>query len=141
MSILSADTPRCYWDDQDLSCHFREMGGDLYRVVIVAIIVAVIGTPFALACEALICNILAADTIDTTHAHKLNKMRSGVFHASSASVGTELTEGVHKSIIMLKRAEEALGTSAEDDFRSLSKELHMYRISLSDTDKKDFDSK
>lgn len=104
-----------------------------------AMIVAVIGTPFALACEALICNILAADTIEVKPGQSVSKSRSGIFPVDQATKSDQLG-GVHRTMILLRRAEEALGCTAEDDFRTLSRELHLYRNSLSIVDKKDFDS-
>lgn len=139
-SILSSHTSKCAWDEETATCSFRDLGGDIYRVVIVAMIVAVIGTPFALASEALICNILAADTIKDIPHRSSMKGKSTVRSPSSAGGANSSTpEVARKSLLMLKRAESALGVSAEDDYRSLSKELELYRDSLSPREKRDFD--
>jgi hypothetical protein len=91
----------------------------------VAVIVAVIGTPFALMAEALICNVLAADTIRP----KAVSMDS-----------TEHRDIYRKSLQGLGRPEEAMEISAEEEFRDLTRDIHAYRSSLLTLqERKDFD--
>jgi hypothetical protein len=124
-SVLSSDTSKCYWDNEHRSCHIRDIGGDFQRVVMVAVIVAVIGTPFALMAEALICNVLAADTIRP----KAVSMDS-----------TEHRDIYRKSLQGLRRPEEAMEISAEEEFRDLTRDIHAYRSSLLTLqERKDFD--
>ena len=136
--MLSSSTPKCTWDEGASECSFRDIGGDLHRIFTVAIIVAVVGTPFALASEALICNVLAADTIDP----KATDVWMG---RSDSARGTtdrkKQRDSARKSMRMLRKAEEVIGASAEEDYRALRREIDAHRNGLSLQEKRDFDSK
>jgi hypothetical protein len=75
MSSLASNEQMCYWegdivgdsssDVSDVSgdCYFRDLRGDATRVLIVALISAVIGAPIALAMQYIISNVLCKETI------------------------------------------------------------------------------
>ena len=129
-SILSSHTSKCAWDEETATCSFRDLGGDIYRVMMVALIVAVIGTPFALASEALICNILAAETVPLESKKKISSVLPVVRVPSNKPRAT---------VLMLKRVETMIGSTAENDYRILNKDIQEYRSSLTQKEKLDFD--
>ena len=160
-SSLARGESMCYWDDRNGTCHFREISGDLYRIVVVAIVAAVVGTPFALGLEALISNILAAETINpadgmrrvlpkaaevdpsVSSAIRLGRLGSGGgAQAGAATVAARKLEGNPRNTwIMLRKAEEALLSSVEDDYVQMQSELNPYRESLSPAERREFDRK
>lgn len=148
MSSLATEESKCYWVNSNSSCHFRDIDGEFYRIAIVCVIVAVMGTPLALAMEYLISNVLSADTRTASHAFvrvapaggltALQRGQHREFPQSSTIFGSK---GVRKSVMMLGRAESVLGTSCEDDYRALQSDLTGYRTTLSIDDAAEFDSK
>jgi hypothetical protein len=82
-STLNARESRCYWETDSVpssgSCHFREIGGDMARMLIVALISAIVSAPFSLSLQSLIVNVLSKETIDEVEMEKekqtLYKMR------------------------------------------------------------------
>jgi hypothetical protein len=173
-SSLAKGETMCYWDSEKETCYFREISGEFYRMAAVAIIAAVVGTPFALAIEALISNVLAAQTISAKDKNKSarSSMSNGrgsssvvqsvcalntsngsteiVMHSppgvsssvsSSALEDRKRDENVRKSYIMLRKAEEALRSSVEDDYKAMQSELGPYRERLKPAERKEFDRK
>lgn len=111
----------------------------------VAVIVAVVGTPFALMAEALICNILAAETIGPVSRTKVansQHTRANGIRSKASDVSKQHREMAWDSVHELRRVEEGLSSTAEDDFKALTRDIHAYRNSLlTHQEKKDFDSK
>jgi hypothetical protein len=149
-SSLSNDASKCYWQSSDDTCHFRDIKGEFYRVVIVAVIAAIIGTPFAFAIEAIITNVLAAETVSRGSV-KLQKFkkRAALDPRLIRVVKTVNDDGrsetqievMRKTMLMLQRAEEALGCSIDEEFNIMEGEVAAYRLTLTGDDRKEFDSK
>jgi len=142
MSSLADHEPKCYWDNDNSSCHFREIDGEFYRVVTVAVIAAVVGTPCALAIEALISNVLAARTIDESEIKKslqrqLNCNKSPIVRPTK--VANEHPSAAKKSVQLLQIIEEAYGCTIDEDYQSLRNELQNHRQSLSPGERNEFD--
>lgn len=149
-SSLSQDASKCYWDSSNSTCHFRDIKGEFYRIVIVAVISAIIGTPFAFAIEAIISNILAAETVSKGSVKmqkfkkraaidpRLIRVTSGLNKDGKDETQIEV---MRKTMLMLQRAEEALGCSMDEEFHMMETEVAAYRQTLTGDDRKEFDSK
>jgi hypothetical protein len=87
-STLNARESRCYWQVEFSetesrsvlgSCHFREIGGDMARMFIVALISAIVSAPFALSVQSLIVNVLSKEAIEE---EELEKEKKKLYEAS-----------------------------------------------------------
>ena len=149
-SSLSSDASKCYWESSSSTCHFTPIDGEFYRIVLVAVLVAIIGTPFAFAIEAVISNILAADTVTNAQV-KLRRLRRRAAQdpqllrvsSSLKADGSQTTqiEILRRTQLILQRAEEALGCSLDEEFEAMKAEVIAYRQTLSYQEGKEFDSK
>jgi hypothetical protein len=66
MSSLSSDEFKCYWNEEDSTCHIRDTETSLSQMLTVAIFASLIGTPFVIAIQLLIQKYLAAETSNNT---------------------------------------------------------------------------
>jgi hypothetical protein len=145
-SSLSNDASKCYWQSTDDTCHFRDIKGEFYRVVIVAVIAAIIGTPFAFAIEAIITNVLAAETVSRGSV-KLRKFQKRaaldprLIRVNKTVNDDGQIEVMRKTMLMLQRAEETLGCSIDEEFNTMGGEVVAYRLTLTGDNRKEFDSK
>ena len=149
-SSLSSDASKCYWESSNSTCHFTPIDGEFYRIVIVAVLAAIIGTPFAFAIEAVISNILAADTVSKGRLKLQRLQRRAALDphllrvtSSSKIDGSQENqiEILRHTQLMLQRAEEALGCSLNEEFEVMRAEVIAYRQTLSYQEGKEFDSK
>ena len=130
-SALSRGESKCYWDADRASCHIKEVENDLERVILVAMLAAVISTPFAVLFQSLILFVLSAETIDPLleEQQKTTRRISAAEHArSKKSLG-----GAPPAI---SSAPELLGPT----FTKLMTGLRTYREGLSDVKRQEFDS-
>jgi hypothetical protein len=135
-SNLARGESKCYWREDKRSCHFRPVGQEFYRIVVVAIIVAVVGTPLALIIEAVISRYLAAEVVsDQVGPKQMKRSSSSVL----PDVKTPDEKVVRRTVMMLRRAEEALGNTVEDDYNMMRTELTKYRDTLTYKDRREFD--
>jgi hypothetical protein len=105
-STLSTRESRCYWQTDSSSsstgsCHFREIGEDMTRMLIVALISAIVSAPFALSVQSLIVNVLSKETIDEEelekekqkmHEARLRRTQSLRLRETIASTSTDPVE-------------------------------------------------
>ena len=145
-SSLAQHESMCYWRDDNETCHFREVDQEFNRIIVVAVIVAVVGTPLALAIEALILRYLAAEVVnlDDQQHHRFKVSSSSVaidpYHSDKvAHDSVAVVKKFHRSVMMLRRAEEALGNTAEDEFNALQVEMERYKSTLCKKEQRVFD--
>jgi hypothetical protein len=132
-STLNSRESRCYWKSNNSppssggvesgTCHFREIGEDMTRMFIVAMIAALVSAPFALSSQYLITNVLSRETLDkeeienakvkwnSTRIRNLMSQRQGGA-ANSPSLN------------------EVCGRSSTDDYNNFLRELSVYYNSL-----------
>jgi hypothetical protein len=70
-STLARGESKCYWDDGEANCHYREPTDDLVRIVFVAIISALWSAPISIFVDWLIMHVLAAQS---TSIEKLSEL-------------------------------------------------------------------
>jgi hypothetical protein len=113
-STLNSKEDRCYWDsssDGSESCHFRDIGGDMTRMFIVAMISAIVSAPLALSVQFLITNVLSqslrSDQSKEKPPPRLRSTRTTVMNDAS-------------------QLSESTGHSVASDFKNLLDELSKY---------------
>jgi hypothetical protein len=125
-STLNVRESRCYWQtsstqtDSDGSvpglgtCHFREIGGDMTRMFIVAMISAIVSAPFALSVQYLIATVLSRKTFDEEETEKDNQVfqEKRTQSRRSVAISTDLVE--------------CCGSSSLEDYNNLQNELSEY---------------
>jgi hypothetical protein len=124
-SSLNSRVHRCHWNPTDAStlegsCHFRDIGHDLTRTVIVALISAIVSAPFALSMQYVVLNVLSKTTRDAkkqnqTEISILERLKS---HRQVLNVQSESTIA------------EQSGRSVEEDLHNLLRELSEYYANL-----------
>jgi hypothetical protein len=128
-STLNLRQSRCYWEpavssegEESGSCHFREIGEDMTRMFIVAMISAIVSAPFALSVQYLIVKVLSKETMspeeekrerENSKALKLRRMLST--RKMSIDPDVSMTDLV-----------ESCGRSTQDDLNHLLKEVSAY---------------
>jgi len=153
-STLNPNEARCYWSlsnmtvlefesnispQQDLqnqegegegSCHFRPINEDMIRQVIVAIVSAVIGTPFSLLLHFIIDHILSRDKVES---------KCELF--SKNKISSEMTLKRHLSLSRFRSGlssrfvcdlEESCGGNVQEDLRNMLNELSEHHKYLRD---------
>lgn len=139
-SSLARGESKCYWDDSNGTCHFRKVDQEFFRIVVVAVIVAIIGTPFAWIIEAAISNYIAAEAINETNPARVRpKKSSTILKTENSKDDGKAFMVARRTVMMLKRAEEALGNSAEDDFNALNIDITRYKATLNPSQRKEFE--
>jgi hypothetical protein len=117
-STLNMREKRCYWktsvDEGSGSCHFREIGADMMRMFIVAMISAIVSAPFALSVQYLIVSVLSKEPIDEKEIKK---------EANSSYLARILSMRQRPIDIGLP---ESCGESANEDLRNLQKEASKF---------------
>jgi hypothetical protein len=121
-STLARGESKCYWDNQDYTCHFSEPSNDLLRVVFVAIISALWSAPIAIFVEWTIMRVLAAKT-----SHK----------AVDISLPNLFTS-VHINERMSHTASRALKKTVNEEISDLSNAIKQYYDTLPPTEQRDF---
>jgi hypothetical protein len=135
-STLNSNEFRCDWisgvpsanltsfPDQG-SCRFRDLGEDMTRMFIVAMISAVVSAPFALSFQYLIANVLSKTTISEAEKEnerkryqqlKMQRLARAVLPSDSLTPSRDLVE--------------ECGGSSEEDYRNLLHELSKYYNTL-----------
>ncbi len=159
-SAYETGASKCYWTVDDDSCHYVQPDSDIKVVIFVAILSAVISTPFAMLADWMIQTVLAAPTLIITGSNgKSNldteKRFSSVLPISDAMVVERRSNGgptqlrrtsssLRRSKIQRDELKEQLRLQSEKEFSQLVKALQMYRSSewLANTEvKNEFDGK
>ena len=66
-SAYQTGASKCYWNDEDNSCNYVQPDNDAKVVIFIAILSAVISTPFAVLTDWMIQNVLASPTLRITN--------------------------------------------------------------------------
>lgn len=61
-SRFESDESKCYWEATAQTCSPRPIDSDLVRVVLIALVSAVLSTPMAVLFQSIIMFVLSADT-------------------------------------------------------------------------------
>jgi hypothetical protein len=122
-STLNARESRCYWQtDSDSSsagsCHFRDIGEDMTRMLIVAMISAIVSAPFALSVQYLIVNVLSKETIDE---EELEKEKQKMHEARLRRTQSQRLRQIIASTDLVEMGEG--GGSSDNDLKKLQTEL------------------
>jgi hypothetical protein len=130
-SDLAAHESKCYWNEAQSQCHFREIQGEFSRVLIVALISAVLGTPFAFATEYILSSVLSADVSST---------RRPLPVQVSATKGTDVEANSPRfTVIVAQHANAMTGVTIFDEYSKMLTELKSYRDTLSLEERRDFE--
>jgi hypothetical protein len=140
-STLNSQEARCEWyrssSDQNRSeataegsCHFRDIGGDTTRTLIVALISAIVSAPIALSIQYLVANVLSKETVDEDEEAKKKKAREVRRIETMMSHRRRLKIDSRSPVSDLV---ESCGKSLQDDLKNLLQELSFYFQFLKDT--------
>jgi hypothetical protein len=124
-STLNRNEKKCYWEvtasanatsAAEGNCFFRNVGSDMTRMFIVAMISAVVSAPFALSIQYLIGNFLSKETVESSNS--ATPTTSAV-----VSVKQRRTKvGSNQSLSLVERC----GRSLQEDLNNLLRELSKY---------------
>jgi hypothetical protein len=129
-STLNMRQSRCYWEpavssegEEPGSCRFREIGEDMTRMFIVALISAIVSAPFALSVQYLISTVLSRETIDVEEIEKdkqfLQARRTQLILSQR-----------QQSVALVPGLVESCGSSSLEDYNNLQRELSEYYTQL-----------
>jgi hypothetical protein len=136
-STLNVGQSRCYWEpvsesgtgsgggsgSESGSCHFREIGEDMTRMFIVALLSAIVSAPFALSVQYVIATVLSRETIDEAEAEKERR--------EMQARRTELALFQRqRSVAVAPGLVESCEGSSADDYNNLQRELSEHYTQL-----------
>jgi hypothetical protein len=136
-STLNVGQSRCYWEpvsesgtgsgggsgSESGSCHFREIGEDMTRMFIVALLSAIVSAPFALSVQYVIATVLSRETIDEAEAEKERR--------EMQARRTELALFQRqRSVAVVPGLVESCEGSSTDDYNNLQRELSEHYTQL-----------
>jgi hypothetical protein len=150
-STLNSNEDCCYWEPftrsanlssstvssavkSPGSCHFRDIGEDMTRMFIVAIISAVVSAPLALSIQHLIMNVLSKHTALTgeeaekERVRKKSRRSKRISRRVDVTVPPSVTAALHPSGSV--ELDERCGRTLLDDLNNLSGELFAHYTSL-----------
>jgi hypothetical protein len=131
-STLNSNEDRCDWISQGVpsanltsfpeqgSCRFRDLGEDMTRMFIVAMISVIVSAPFALSFQYLIANVLSKATISGA---EKEKERQRYQQLRTNRLSTTRAVSPSDSLIPSRDLVEVCGASFEEDYRNLLREL------------------
>jgi hypothetical protein len=147
-STLNSNEDRCYWESSSArwvanissasssgvgsggSCHFREIGEDMVRMFIVAMISALVSAPLALSVQYLIMNVLAKETSLSGEEAEKEKQRHVERREERARTIRRLDLGATPSLSSSSDLAENCGGSLLQDMNNLLGELSAHYGSL-----------
>jgi hypothetical protein len=157
ISSLASES-KCYWDEEEYFCNFKEIKNDMMRVVIVAIFAACLGTPFAILLQVLIQKFLSGEIDEekassfTRFTSRGNVMMEGSRGRNLVGVGDNLEAGdmvLTRGVSMLRKsvsmkatamvAADKLHTTLQEDLSMLFTDLRKFRRTLSQEERNTFD--
>jgi hypothetical protein len=131
-STLNSNEDQCYWISQGVSssnltsspeqgsCRFRDLGEDMTRMFIVAMISAVVSAPFALSFQYLIANVLSKATVSGAEEEEERQRYQQLrMQRLSAARAVLLSDSPTPSRDLV----EECGASFEEDYSHLLREL------------------
>jgi phosphate/sulfate permease len=140
-STLNMRQSRCYWEptvstesgesetvgggseSESGSCHFREIGEDMTRMFIVALLSAIVSAPFALGVQYLIVKVLSKETMSPEEEKKereKSKALKLLRFLSARMMSIEPDLSTSPDLV------ESCGRSTQDDLNHLLKEVSAY---------------
>lgn len=137
----------CYWlvDDLDPNtghCLFRPIQGDLMRVIIVALISALVSAPLSLSVQYIINDILSKETL-LDEANVVAHHGGVPDHRQVISPAAAMTKEkiLHNAICEGKGLKERCGESAIEDMQNLIRDILAYRKGINTKEQDTFDGK
>jgi hypothetical protein len=139
-STLNLNTNRCYWKPLSSmnvtsidsgSCHFRDIGEDMIRMFIVALISAILTAPLALSIQYLVANVLSKESV-TEEQLKKERQESQMKRRERSKTQRISVDG--------KELVESCGRSLQEDLNNILNELSVHYTALV-VDKKRNDAK
>jgi hypothetical protein len=140
-STLNSNEDKCYWESSGVwitnttslslssngSCHFREIGEDMTRMFIVAMISATLSAPLALSLQYLIANVLSKECVSGEELER-EKQQSQLNRTQRlmSKRSTNIKVGNSKSTELVERC----GESSPEDLKNILKELSQYYNAL-----------
>jgi hypothetical protein len=140
-STLNSNEDKCYWESSGVwitnttslslssngSCHFREIGEDMTRMFIVAMISATLSAPLALSLQYLIANVLSKECVSGEELER-EKQQSQLNRTQRlmSKRSTNIKVGNSKSTELV----EICGESSPEDLKNILKELSQYYNAL-----------
>jgi hypothetical protein len=153
-SPFATGSSKCSWLTINSSCHFVQPDSDMMVIVFVAVFSALLSTPIALFSDWLLQNVLSAPTVKFTSTQAVFQHQEHDFHVKPPSIPSSVTSLVsivpsgvgstrrgaqwqifdnkNRDILKFEQLSQA-------DLKSLTAELSLYRLSLNDTDRQEFD--
>jgi hypothetical protein len=132
-STLDSQEERCDWyqfSDQNRShqgtedsCHFRDIGQDMTRTLMVALISAIVSAPIALTVQYLIANVLSKEVIDQKEEEKKKERFEKQRIQRLMSMRKQMKINSDMRCVQLV---EQCGKSLQEDLNNLLKELSGY---------------
>jgi hypothetical protein len=134
-STLNGNEDKCYWESSGVwftnttslslssasptegSCHFREIGEDMIRMFLVAMISATLSAPLALSLQYLIANVLSKECVSEEELEKEKTQRRTQRLMSSR------LSNVRVGNFQPTRLVERCGASSPEDLKNILKEL------------------
>jgi hypothetical protein len=158
ISSLS-DSKKCFWDDNEMLCHYKEIKNDIVLVSIIAVTSAFLSTPFVIIFEFLIKKIFSAKIVNEERmfpiARLINSRRfvqdfiaSYRFQRNTIGIdeGIQVSETHEISKVQLSlpktlssKASARMRTSLHEDLSDLFTDLRNFRRTLSTTERHRFD--
>jgi hypothetical protein len=139
-STLNSNEYRCHWESTNTStpglgsqasCSFREIGGDMIRMFIVAMISAIVSAPLALSVQYLIMNVLSKQCVSEVELEKERQI-----YEQRRAERLRSTRRLDVSPSSQELAEWS-GSSLLDDLNNLLKEVSKHYMSLVGSGKHD----
>jgi hypothetical protein len=154
MSSLASES-KCYWDEDEMTCNFKEIKNDMMRVVIVAIFAACLGTPFAILLQVLVQKYLSGE-VDEGNVSSLTRFTSRGSMILGIMRGQVGVSGEDDSLSVLTRGPSMLRktvsvrnsditasikivTTLQEDLSQLFTDLRKFRHTLSRDERNKFD--
>jgi hypothetical protein len=141
-SAFDSSASKCYWEEESGSCNYVQPDNDVTVVIFVAILSAVISTPFAMVTDWMIQNVLAAPPL---------RRKGGNRTSAIAPQSLEKDSKIMNVVPGTVHNRTTLGTSlssnhiqAEFEFSKMLQQLNAYRsdyLSANEEERKEFDGK
>ena len=154
-SAFDKNSSKCYWLADDESCQYIQPDNDVKVVIFIAILSAVLSTPFAVATDWMIQTVLAAPTLHVNSFNEGNDVGDNkignavgvVPSASSIATGQPMFRrriGRLQSSLFFNHNDEHLNkaiSKAQSEFIEMMNGLQGYRQVISDSERKEIDRK
>jgi hypothetical protein len=141
-SSLNGNEDKCYWESSGVwftnttslplssaspsegSCHFREIGEDMIRMFLVAMISATLSAPLALSLQYLIANVLSKECVSEEELEKEKNQSQS--RRTQRLMSSRIGVGNSQSTRLVERC----GESSPEDLKNILKELSRHYSEL-----------